>query len=226
MLLQGLKSLVKLSELYQEQYKTKKPVQIGFKLTDTGEEASLIFHNKITIKADTSDAIVILTMQSTTFQQMIEGKAYFSALIGRSRMSDIRPINVEIRIPERFPEALEAVKSLMNGFFIPGRVKIRKLNKEYAGSAHGAKPIPIAYWDGLRYSWYHVPAGAVLNKEGERDPYPQAFLILKGNGVLELEEESLLVESGKVYYIPPNGLHKLYSETDIEMTWLAWGTPP
>jgi mannose-6-phosphate isomerase-like protein (cupin superfamily) len=165
-------------------------------------------------------------MKSTTFQQIIDGNADFGALIGRSRMSDIRPINVEIRNPDRFPEALETVKSLMNGFFIPGRVKVRKLSKEYAGSAHGAKPIPITYWQGLRYSWYHVPSGAVLNQEGEKDPYPQAFLILKGNGVLELEEESLKVETGNVYYIPPNGLHKLHSETDIEMTWLAWDTPP
>ena len=226
MLLQGLKRLIKESELYQDQYKTKKPIQIGFKLTDTGEEASLTFHNKINIEANSSNTIGILTMQSTTFQQIIEGKLDFGALIGRSRMSDVRPINFEIKNSERFPEALEIVKSLMNGFFIPGRIKVRKLSKEYAGDAHGAKPIPIAYWGGMRYAWYHIPAGEVLNRDGEKDPYPQAFMILNGDGILELEDESLSVEVGKVYYIPPNGIHKLHAETDIEMTWLAWDTPP
>jgi len=78
----------------------------------------------------------------------------------------------------------------------------------------------------LRYAWYHVPAGEVLNRDGEKDPYPQAFLILKGEGVLELEDETLKVDVGKVYYVPPNGIHKLHAETDIEMTWLAWDTPP
>jgi mannose-6-phosphate isomerase-like protein (cupin superfamily) len=165
-------------------------------------------------------------MQSTIFEKIMEGEADFGALIGRSRLSDLRPINFEINIPERFSEAFETVKALMNGFFIPGKIKVRKLSKEYAGSAHGAKPIPITYWDGLRYAWYHVPAGEVLNRDGEKDAYPQAFLILKGRGVLELEEESLKVEAGKVYYIPPNGIHKLHAETDVEMTWLAWNTPP
>jgi mannose-6-phosphate isomerase-like protein (cupin superfamily) len=226
MLIEGLVRLVKESELYIDQLMTESPIQIGFKLLDTNEEASLIIQDKITVQEDTENSIGILTMQSSTFNKILKRKADFAALIGRSRMSDIRPINYEIKIPERFAEAFEVVKALMNVFFIPGRVKIRDLRKELAGSAHGAHPIPIAYWNGLRYAWYHVPAGEVLNRDEEKDPYPQVFIILKGHGYLELEEESLVLELGKAYYIPPNGIHKLHAETDIEMTWLAWDTPP
>lgn len=50
--------------------------------------------------------------------------------------------------------------------------------------------------------------------------------MLKGKGVLQLDKTSLVLEPGKVYYIPPNSLHKVHAETDIEMTWLAWDTPP
>ena len=66
----------------------------------------------------------------------------------------------------------------------------------------------------------------MLNRKGEKDPYPQAFLILKGRELLELKEESLVIEPGNVYHIPPNGIHKLHAETDVEITWLAWDTPP
>lgn len=226
MLLKGLKKLVDDSKLYKDQLKTEKTIQIGFKLLDTNEEASLIIHENIAITEDTSNSILILTMQYNTFKQIIDGEADFAALIGRSRMSDIRPINFEINKPERFGEAFEAVKSLMNVFFTPGLVKVKILSKEFAGQAHGAHPIPLVYWDGIKYAWYHIGAGEVLNQEGEKDPYPQAFMIIKGKGVLKLEAESIVLETGKVYYIPPKSLHKVHAETDIEMTWLAWDTPP
>ena len=212
MLLEGLKRLINDSELYTDQLKTENPINIGFRLLDTNEEAALIVHDKVTVAEDVSNSIVILTMQSTTFNKILDGEADFAALIGRSRMSDIRPINYEIKNPERFNEAFETMKALMNVFFIHGKVKIRKLSKELAGSAHGAHPIPIVYRKGLRYAWYHIAGGEVLNVGGEKDPYPQAFLLLKGKGVLELEETSLVLEPGKVYYIPPNSLHKVHAE--------------
>jgi len=226
MLLEGLKRLIEESEIYNDQLITEAPMHIGFRLLDTGEEATLIIHNKITVTEDNSNSIGVLTMESATFSKILNGEADFAALIGRSRMSDVRPINYEIKDPEQFREAFETVKALMNVFFTPGKVKVRRLSKDLAGSAHGAHPIPIVYWKGLRYAWYHIDGGQVLNEEGEKDPYPQAFLLLKGHGVLQLEETSLVLELGKVYYIPPNSLHKVYAETDIEMTWLAWDTPP
>ena len=226
MLLEGLKRLNEDSRLYTDQLKTEKPIHIGFRLLDTMEEAALIVHDKVTVVEDVSNSIAILTMQSTTFNKILDGEADFAALIGRSRMSDVRPINYEVKNPEQLGEAFETVKALMTVFFTPGKIKVRKLSKELAGSAHGAHPIPIVYWKGLRYAWYHVAGGQVLNETGEKDPYPQAFLLLKGAGVLELEQTSLVLEPGKVYYIPPNSLHKIHAEIDIEMTWLAWDTPP
>ncbi|MCW4049860.1 MAG: hypothetical protein NWE89_09000 [Candidatus Bathyarchaeota archaeon] len=226
MLLEGLRRLIEDSELYIDQLKTDIPIDIGFRLLDTGEEAALIVSDSLTVTEDVSDSIVVLTMQSDTFNKILKGEADFAALIGRSRMSDVRLINYVIQIPERFGMAFETVKALMNVFFTPGKIKARKLSKELAGSAHGAHPIPIVYWQGLRYAWYHIASGEVLNEDGEKDPYPQAFLLLKGKGILQLETASLVLEPGKVYYIPPNSLHMVLAETDIEMTWLAWDTPP
>ena len=153
MLIEGLKKLVKESELYIDQLKTETPIQIGFRLLDTMEEASLIIHNEVMAVEDVSDSIGILTMQSTTFNKIMNGEADFAALIGRTRMSDVRPINYEIKKPEQFGEAFETVKALMNVFFMTGKVKVRELSLDFAGSAHGAHPIPIVYWEGLRYAW-------------------------------------------------------------------------
>jgi mannose-6-phosphate isomerase-like protein (cupin superfamily) len=84
----------------------------------------------------------------------------------------------------------------------------------------------LVYWDGIRYAWYHISSGDVLNVEGEKDSYPQAVIPLRGNGKLELDELSLNLESDSVYYIPPNSTHKVYALSDVELIWLAWNSQP
>jgi quercetin dioxygenase-like cupin family protein len=96
---------------------------------------------------------------------------------------------------------------------------------ELTGSAHGAKPIPLVYWDDLRSAWYHVSKGTTLNEEGEKDPYPQAFIVLKGKGRLELEGLEVEVKPQNTYYIPRNSLHKVHADEDVELIWLAWKAP-
>ena len=165
-------------------------------------------------------------MESTVFRRLLAGEADFGALIGRSKASEVRPINLEFPDPSKMLEAWRKAKPLMNFFFSPGLVKSKTLSPEFAGEAHGAHPIPLVYWDGLRSSWYHVPRGTVLNEAGEADPYPQLFVILEGGGRLVLDEEAAEVEAGRAYYVPPNSVHMVEALTDMRLIWIAWDTPP
>lgn len=227
MLHEGLERLVEESRLY---HSTLKPgvgeSRVGVRLTDTGEASTVVLGEEVTVREGLDRPQVVITMESAIFMGLLEGDADFGALIGRSKASDTRPINLEFPDPSKAAEAWGRAKPLMNFFFSPGRVKSKTLSPRYAGEAHGGHPIPLVYWDGLRSSWYHLPLGATLNEAGEADPYPQLIVVLEGGGRLVLDEETVEVEEGKAYYVPPDSVHMVEAETDITLIWIAWDTPP
>lgn len=219
--------LVEGSELYLNQLRLDDgEVRIGFMLSDTGEAATLNVGKVLTVSKGGVEQDLLIEMSSSVFTSILHGNADAAALMARSSMSDIRPINFKIVNTEKAGQVWETAKSFMNVFFLPGRIKSKPLGKEFAGEAHGARPIPLAYWNGMRSAWYHVPEGSTLNEDGERDPYPQAFVVLNGEGKLILEGETCKLERGTVYYIPVDSVHIVSAETEIELIWIAWDTPP
>ncbi|MBN2231172.1 MAG: cupin domain-containing protein, partial [Candidatus Thorarchaeota archaeon] len=76
-----------------------------------------------------------------------------------------------------------------------------------------------------RTSWYHIPRGSVLNEAGEKDPWPQAFILLKGKGRMILDDSIVALEPSAIYYIPRNVLHQVHADEDIELIWIAWDAP-
>ena len=227
MLYEGLHRFVDESRLYHSMLKPEEgESRVGVRLTDAGEASTIVLGEEITVIRGLDEPHVILTMESTVFRRLLAGEADFGALIGRSKASEVRPINLEFPDPSKMLEAWRKAKPLMNFFFSPGLVKSKTLSPEFAGDAHGAHPIPLVYWGGLRSSWYHVPRGTVLNEAGEADPYPQLFVILEGGGRLVLDEMAAEVEAGRAYYIPPNSVHMVKAETDMRLIWIAWDTPP
>jgi len=204
MLHEGLERLVDESRLYHSMLKPEAGEgRVGVRLTDTGEESTLVLGEEIAVMEGLDRPHVVIAMESTVFAGLLAGDADFGALIGRSRASDIRPINLMFPDPSKAAEAWEKAKPLMNFFFSPGRVKT-----------------------GLRSSWYHVPRGTTLNEAGEADPYPQIFIILEGSGRLTLDEEAVEVEASKAYYVPPDSVHLVEAGTDVTLIWMAWDTPP
>jgi mannose-6-phosphate isomerase-like protein (cupin superfamily) len=215
------------AELYTGLMRPEKgEVRVAVRLTDTGETATLVLGEKIEVAEGSEGTDLALTMEAHVFEAVSRGEADFGALIGRSRMSDVRPINYQVLNPSRLADIVEVMKAGMTFFFTPGRVKVRELRPELAGEAHGAHPIPIAYWDGLRAAWYVIRKGEVMNEEGERDPYPQAVVVLKGKGVFILDEAELELRPSTVVYMPPNSMHQIRAEEDVEAIWIAWKTPP
>jgi mannose-6-phosphate isomerase-like protein (cupin superfamily) len=201
-------------------------IRIELSLIDSEEKATLVVGRGIKTLEGSVDPDVRLTMEKKIYEDIIAGDADFGALIGRSRMSEARPIDGEFLKPDKASAAMEVIKTMMTVFFTPGRVKVKRLRKELAGEAHGAHPMPLVYHDDLRYAWYIVKKGEILNEAGEADPYPQVVVVLKGEGVMLIGDEKLDLEPQMVVYIPKDVLHQIEASEDVEILWLAWQAPP
>jgi len=224
-LVEGLSHLVEDADLYLDLLKLEEgQVHIAVELTDSRETATIVLGETIRLVEGAEEPDLLLSMQMHVFDEVLRGEADFGALIGRSKMSDVRPINFKILNPNRTAAISEALK-MMVFLFTPGRVKVKELREELAGEAHGARPIPLVYWDGVRFAWYVVKEGEVLNEAGERDPYPQAFVILRGRGSFILDDVEIELRPKTVIYVPCNSVHQIRAEENVEAIWLAWQTP-
>lgn len=222
----GLNSLLDEATAYKDLLtRDEFTIKIEIILTDTSESATLVIGQHIILEEGSHEPDLRLTMESDTFNAILEGEADFGALIGRSKLSDSRPINIQFLNPDKSTEIIDSLYTLMTVFFTPGRVKLKKLNEEMAGEAHGAHPIPLVYWNGIRYAWYLVKKGETLNESGESDPYPQVLTVVNGKGTVIIGKEIIEVSSKTVIYIPTNTIHQITAHEDLELMWMAWKTP-
>lgn len=163
-------------------YQARGEIRACVELLDTGDVATLILSDKASVVDSSVCPDFKISMSSQTFRELIQGRADAFALAARASSMEVRPIAFEVYNKERNREVWEIIKSLLTYLFTPGKVKVRNLRPEFAGQAHGAHPIPLVYWNGLRFSWFLVKSGEILNKEGEKDPWPQMFIIIEGKG--------------------------------------------
>jgi mannose-6-phosphate isomerase-like protein (cupin superfamily) len=197
-------------------------MRASIELVDTGEAATLILGDEACVVEGFASPDFKMSMSSQTFRNVVQGKADAFALAGRSRADEARPIEFEIYNKERSKEVWETIKALLTYLFTPGKIKIKSLRPDLAGQAHGAHPIPLVYWNGVRYSWLLVKTGETLNKQREKDPWPQLFIILEGKGKAIIGKEQFEIEPKTAVYIPKNCIHQIVAEKDVELIWLAW----
>jgi mannose-6-phosphate isomerase-like protein (cupin superfamily) len=197
-------------------------IRICIKLSDTEESATLVLGKETTVLEGSVNPDSDIIMEKLVLEKIAEGKTDAFALAGRGRADEKRPIEFEIHTKERTKEIWETIKALLTYFFTPGKIKIKNLHPKLAGHAHGAHPIPLVYWNGMRYSWIHIKQGETLNKEGEKDPYPQTVIILEGAGKGTIGDETFNIKPQTVLYIPTNTIHQITAEEDVELLWLAW----
>ena len=103
-------------------------------------------------------------MQRQVLEDILEEKADAFALAAKGRADNVRLIEFEILNKELSNEIWENGRAPLNYFFIPRRIKVRNLSLRLAVQTHGAHPIPILYWKGLRFVWYIVKAEEIFNK--------------------------------------------------------------
>jgi mannose-6-phosphate isomerase-like protein (cupin superfamily) len=100
-----------------------------------------------------------------------------------------------------------------------------QLGEEHSRVVHGAHAIPLYYGQGFRSAWYMVKKGQRLNEPGDTNPFPQAFVIISGDGMAKIGDSTIKVSAGESYYIPPGSDHVLWTESEdgITLIWLGWG---
>ena len=221
-LVDEMKRVIDEAELYMDLIVPEDEVRACFELIDTGEAVTIVLKKEPEVVEGSIDPDARLFTTRPVFESILRGEADIFSLAARAKMTDVRPVNFEILTEEKAALIWEVGKAMLTYLFIPGRVKVKILAPELAGEAHGAHPIPLVYWDGLRSSWIYLKRGEVLNVEGEKDPWPQLFVILKGQGRAIIGDEEFDVEPNRVVYVPVNSVHQLRAVSDIELIWLAW----
>ncbi|MGD8847830.1 MAG: cupin domain-containing protein [Desulfobacteraceae bacterium] len=76
----------------------------------------------------------------------------------------------------------------------------------------------------------HITTSLVEMKPGgiqkpHRHKTEQCYMILQGNGVMEVDGEKAAVGSGDTIFIPSNSLHSLYNEGQTTLIYLSAGSP-
>ncbi len=221
-LVDEIKRIINEAELYMDLIVPEDELRACFELVDTGEAVTVVLKEEPEVVEGPIDPDARFFTTRPVFDSILRGEADIFSLTARAKMTDVRPVNFEILTEEKAALIWEVGKAMLTYLFTPGKVKVKSLAPELAGEAHGAHPIPLVYWDGMRSSWIYLKRGEVLNVEGERDPWPQLFVILKGRGRAIIGDEEFDVDPNMVVYIPMSSVHQVEALTDIELIWLAW----
>lgn len=161
-----------------------------------------------------------------TFRRIAEGDLTGMTAMGQARPSDPTPLDMD---PGPGADDVEDVRALFfqvaMHFFnptVPGHVE---LGEEHARVIHGAPGVALFYHEGFRSGWFHVGPGQQLNEPGDTNPFPQTFVIIGGAGTATIGGDTISVQSGRAYFVPPNSDHVLWPEEGghVELIWIAWG---
>lgn len=169
---------------------------------------------------------VILSSDLDTLEAIISGKLTGLTAMGRENLSDDTPLDFRPNPDTPLNPAMMArLITFVQRFFNPSFPEKIELGREHARLVHGAWAIPMFYHTGMRSAWYELEKGQRLNGPGDTNPFPQAFVIIKGKGQAKFGDFTGEVQAGQAYYIPPATEHILWNESDdpLNLIFLAWG---
>ena len=171
-------------------------------------------------------AAFVFTMSLETLKLIYEGQMTAMTAGGKGSGADSAPLEFEFtEAAADMDNALDVAFQLLLHFFnraVPERVL---LDEEHSRVVHGAHVVPLYYAPGFRSGWYMVKKGQKLNEPGDTNPFPQAFVIISGQGFGMIGDETIEVRAGESYYIPPASDHVLWTEDDqpLVLIWFGWG---
>jgi putative sterol carrier protein len=115
-LVEGLRKLVEDYEYYSDHIQREAPINIKFHLTDTDEKASLTISKTLSVNQGSHTPDIKLAMKKETFNKIISGESDFGSMIGRSKMADKRPIDMEFINRDKTKQIMNTLYALMNLF--------------------------------------------------------------------------------------------------------------
>lgn len=180
------------------------------------------------IKGSHPEAALIIKVYLDTLQQLHQGDLSPFTAMGRARSSDPVPLDF---IPGKnvtlTPGSDDFYKTLdfFQRFFNRSKPELILLGEQHSRIVHGGHVVVLYYGKGFRSAWYAVHKGECINNLEDTNPFPQAFVFLSGSGFTQIGDTVLEVKAGDSYYIPPDTIHMVWTESEehLELLFLAWG---
>lgn len=169
---------------------------------------------------------IIFTLSEDTLEKIYSGEMSGFTAIGRENMSDKTPLDFALGPDTQMnPKLLNQLYKFIQHFFNPTKPEKIIIDKSHSRLVHGAWALPLFYHTGFRSGWYQIEKGQKLNEPGDTNPFPQAFIIISGEGYAKIGENVVEVAAGEAYFIPPKSDHVVWTDKDtaLSLIYLAWG---
>jgi mannose-6-phosphate isomerase-like protein (cupin superfamily) len=179
---------------------------------------------EVPLHADDFDAIVKLTQD--TLEKLYLGTYSPITACGRANIKDKAPLDFLLPEGKKLDASLyQAMILFVQRFFNPNLPETILFGEEYSRQVHGANVCGLIYSPGFRSAWYQISPNQQLNNPGDTNPFPQAFIFIKGSGKVKIGDITQEIHAGQSVYIPPGTEHICWSSEHepVELIFLAWG---
>ncbi len=203
---------------------------VNFTCTEKDTEFHLLFSGKeySLYEGLHPDAPYTLKATLAHYNRIYRGELTGFTSLGREDISDTTPLDVEFHQPMD-AQLMNDFLFFVQRFFNPSPHDKVVLAEAHSRVVHGGNAIPLFYQQtdevGVRSAWYQIHPGQRVNEPGDTNPFPQYFIITRGEGFARIGNDTLQVKANEAYYIAPGLDHVFWTDEDnpMEMIFLAWG---
>ena len=219
--------LNQLLDIYKQKRHVEETLKVGFEILPEKEMWYLLVSPGdplfLTQEPEFNPQI-IFSCHFDTLSDICAHKMTGLTAMGRENISDETPLNYRLGPNQKMDLTLLAQGlEFVQRFFNPTYPEEIDLDKSKSRQVHGAWAVPMFYHPGFRSAWYWVEKGQSLNKPGDTNPFPQAFVFISGQGYAKIGELIQEVKVNEAYYIPPHTDHIVWTEDEapLELIFLA-----
>jgi len=201
---------------------------INLLLKDDGSYWNVVFADGTysVNRSKNPDAKFMITATLDTYNKIYSGQLSPMTAIGRASIYEAAPLDFILGegMTINMIDWNYAYFTVINFFNRHPNNKVL-LGREHSRTVHGGNVVGLYYSAGYRSAWYNLVKGQILNEAGEKDPWQQSFIIIKGSGYAKIGGDTLRIKANEAYYIRPNVEHKVWtdSEEGLSLLWNAWG---
>ena len=159
---------------------------------------------------------------------MFRGEMTALTSMGQANSADLIPLIPSLNFPVT-DNLLNDFLFFSQRFFNINLYDKVKLGLENSRVVHGGHAIPIFYQKnnniGVRSAWYQINKGEQVNEVGDTNPFPQYFIITAGKGLAKIGNDTINLNAGEAYFVPPNHDHLFWNEFEepLIMIFIAYG---
>lgn len=203
---------------------------VNFKSKNNSSKYHIIINNKNYIVSEGLNDSAHFTFKSTIkhYNKIYRNEITGFTSMARAKMSDSTPLDIEFHKPISQNIMNDLLFFTQRYFNTSPHDKVI-LKKEKSRVVHGSHAIPLFYQMtnkiGVRSAWYLIEKGDQINDRGDSNPFPQYFIITKGEGFAKIGNDTIKIKENEAFYVAPGMEHIFWNESEdpIELLFLAWG---